>query len=770
MKLKNPQGREFWLTFMRNHNDPPPESQTGQITLELFVTSDYDCDVTVEIKALGFRERVTLKANTVEKISIDRKAQITTSEVVEKDMAVHVLSDNPVTVYGLNRRKQTTDTFLGLPIEVIGNSYRAICYSVSEELMSEFAIVAAENDTKLTIIPSANTDGGMLRANSYNITLQKGDVYQVAARNEGRNIQSDLTGTIVTANKNFSFFSGHQCAYVPEKIIACNHLVEQLPPVPSWGRNYYVGNLKGRTKSTYRVMADKDGTRVFEDSKFVAELQAGEFYEKEHRNPLQITANKPILVSQYSQGFRNGDAIGDPMMIIVSPTQQFLEKYRFATPVSGSWEHYVNVVIPTDAINSLRLNGQKVNKRVFKQIGLSRYSIGYIRINFGTHELTANDKFGMVSYGFGFDKDQYDAYGTLGGQSFVEYTEFRDILPPEIKMLTDNNGDPSSLVVRDDRENDFGIESIDAVFEEGLEFKVPSFDKGAPQASIPIPDVSSGNPAKGIIEVTDVAGNSKIYTLCYSMNPNTGSFEYNLSQGEQDCESTKGWSFSAGFAYGLSFNSGGFRTIPTYSVPAGGTEFEGGTNQVAGFKIGIAKSVTEKVKIGLNVGFYGVEDELTAYGIPAGRYFDPSIGFPQNLFQNANLSFDGTAVSLDVFGEFSIFRNTRFRVGPGIEILPEAIGFTEYSTPPNGLNQEELDDFLATGRNNILIGAAGEESETINRIIPFLNASLVYRIPISRRVSVLPEIGYRYTFLSPIADSDWSYSRLLFALSASYNI
>lgn len=130
-------------------------------------------------------------------------------------------------------------------------------------------------------------------------------------------------------------------------------LVEQLPSIQSWGKQFFVGTLASRSSSVIRVLASSDNTEVFDNNKLVATLNAGEFYENlELKEHTLISSTKPVLVAQYSKGFANGDDVGDPMMIIIAPTEQFLSTYRFATPVQGEWHHYLNVVTPSKSIGN----------------------------------------------------------------------------------------------------------------------------------------------------------------------------------------------------------------------------------------------------------------------------------------------------------------------------------------------------------------------------------------------------------------------------------
>ncbi len=539
-KIKNSLGREFWLCFMQNYKDPKPDrpSKGNELQLELFLTSNFDSKATVEIDGIDFFKEVFIPAGKVVNVKIDPAAQIRSKETVER-LGVHILADNPISVYGLNRRFQTTDTYLGMPVNTLGKEYRVMCYEVSDGLMPEFAVVATENNTVVEILPTVDTEkhkGGQI----YTIHLNKGDAYQVTAKNAP--LQSnDLTGTIVSASKNVAVFSGHQCAYVPSKIIACNHLVEQVPPLHSWGKHFYLGRLMPRSKYTYRVLASENITKVFEDTRVLKILEAGEFIERNVDRNIQIFADKPILVAQYSQGFRNGDSIGDPMMVLVSPTQQFLDKYRFATPVNGSWEHYVNIVTPTKSIFSMRLNDKPIDSTQFERLGISRYSIAHIQIEYGAHTIEGDLPFGMYSYGFGFKKDAFDAYGTMGGQNFEEYEPLKDTIPPEVQgEYKITQGTPArglgeldfsgrfSIIVREDRPDDTGIKDVRVIDAMNLRSIVPKINEGVAQTALRVLPVDPGMEAK------DMALNSVIFTICYVQDPETGEFRMQMFDGDQE--------------------------------------------------------------------------------------------------------------------------------------------------------------------------------------------------------------------------------------------
>ncbi len=543
---KSPKGTEFWLCFIRNYKIEPGK-KSNILNLELFISGDKDANVEIEITSINFKKKLFVNAGTIESVKVPPLAEIRSSEIVEEDRAVHIKSDTPIQVYGLSTRYQTTDTYLALPTEVLGKDYRVMCYGYGLELMAQFAVVATEDNTVVTIVPEVETSAGVKPGEIMRVVLNKGDVYQVAAKQDHLSSRKcDFTGTKISATKNISVFSGHQCAYVPENIKACNHLVEQVPPISTWGKHFYVGKLKGRSEYRYRVMADQNNTKIYENSKLISQLNAGEFIERASKSNVLLTSNKQVLVSQYSLGYNNGDSLGDPMMILISPTQQFLKKYRLATPVNGEWNHYINVVVPTQAISSLLLNGFPVDSTKFEVVGISRYSIASIEVPFGTHTISASEPFGLYSYGFGHNYHAFDAYGTMGGQSFTEYIPIADTVAP-VAVIKKKESSGAQLIIRDDREEDTGLKRIDILYAENIDPKILDFDPGSLQAQVIIRNIDKNSVGKLVFAATDESNNKAVYTICHVRSKLTNQYDYIINEGDDIiCETPT--SYIAAFA------------------------------------------------------------------------------------------------------------------------------------------------------------------------------------------------------------------------------
>jgi hypothetical protein len=567
--IKNPIGSEYYICFMKNYQDlvAPP----NPIQLKLFITALNDANVKIEIPSLKYLLEIFIPKNTTQQVLIPKEAQTVKNDVVLQHAAIHVISDNPIFLYGLNTRNQTSDTYLAFPISTLGTRYRIMSFSTADlrlrELAKpEMAISSCFDSTIVKIIPTVELDNNVKIGDTLIVKMNRGDVYQAAPPFKKNKVDSsstnkwDLTGTIVISNKHIAVFGGHECAFVPLTMPdnTCNHLVEQLPPTASWGKHFFCGKLAKRTTYQFRILADKDSTTIFLNAKTKITLNGGKYYDGRTDQDVVISADKPILVAQYSEGFRNGDNIGDPMMLLLPPTNQFLSDYSFSTPKDGSWNHFINVVVPTASIRNLTVDGKVPQfmdaafsqvptyfspqplaghsqntsidqfKLVYRQLGLSLYSIATIQIPYGPHHILCTKPFGMYSYGFGFGDDSYDAYGTMGGQTFQEYDYAPDKEPPYIKSSTENNS--IVLVVHEDRENDSGLGAIEIKESINIDFEPFTVPLGIAQLKLTAFATSPKKAGRAVIVVRDQVGNENSYTICYIYNADADRYVYEFNE------------------------------------------------------------------------------------------------------------------------------------------------------------------------------------------------------------------------------------------------
>jgi hypothetical protein len=745
---KNPEGTEFWLLFQQNFQRPEKNKADKQ-TLQLFITSDYDDTITVSIDAINFLQRYVIKKNIVQTVKLPNEAQFLEMEIARK-MAIHVESTKPIMVYCLNHKKMSTDTYLGLPVNVLGNSYRAVAMTVIGEFVSQIGIVATQDSTIVEIVPTYSLLSGRPGNVPFKIVLQKGEAYQFCA-DDKISSRNDLTGTLVIGNKPIAVFSGHQCANVPVAVGTCNHLVEQLPPISSWGKQFYVGQFKGRSKSTYRILANENNTVVFEDNKQVAVLKAGQFYENNNlRSVVQVNATKPILVTQYSQGMRNGDSLGDPMMLLVSPTQQFLKKYRFATPVSGSWKHFINVVVPTAGLSSLKLDSAKVDENQFKQIGMSNYSFGAIQIPFGTHFISADVPFGLYSYGSGFNEDNYDAYGNIGGQSFLEIDSLNDEDPP---ILQDKIGKKGiDIIVKDDRSTDLGLEKVSIVYASNLQTKLPTIISGMSQASFTVEAISPNEIGRMIIQAVDVKGNIALFTVCYTSDDVNAGLSYTTCDGDKDeCLPRSTFFYGAMANLGYTMQTTDFASNAL--LPRTGPSF-GDASGFGGYgSLFFGKRINQQFSISANLSFSSLGGTFNSPDSSTSSVFDQVTGTVVPLQESTLLTNTSLYTNFGISGEWYFAQPMYIKAGVTAAIpFIESVSVQQRIDAPASFNYPNNSKITET---NI---------STIGGFTPnfMVNLGVGALIPLTYTYNGVFEANYVRSLTSISSESDWNFQQLQF--------
>lgn len=409
-------GTEFWLLMERNYT-----MDVRGIYLD--ITSDIATSGTVAIPGLSYSQDFNTTPGEITRVTLPNDCQVAGSETVE-NKGIHITSEHEVAVYGLNLKGYTSDCFLALPLDILSTQYLVMSYpnfvwtSISESTLGQFAVVSPYDNNHITITPTCNTYGGSPAGSPIEVTLNTGQTYQVRTA-YNNDPQTDLTGTIVQSTLPVALFAGNSCASIPTNYSACDLIVEQIPPVSTWGNNFVTYPLEGRENGdTWRMLSSQNSNELYINGDLAATLNFGDFYECILEEPATINSSKPVLVMQFSNGDDYDPGIsynGDPFMMLIPPEEQFMDTYTFATPSEGFLYNYVTITIPTEGIASLLMDGTAADAGWFTPIGASGYSAAGIEIEVGSHTLrnTVGIPFGIYSYGF----NGYDSYGYAGGLS-----------------------------------------------------------------------------------------------------------------------------------------------------------------------------------------------------------------------------------------------------------------------------------------------------------------------------------------------------------------
>lgn len=419
------EGTDFWFGLMQNRSNYPDHY------LEITVTSRLGAVFTLTYGSNQLQignGTYQVGANSSIIVSIPYQILESSGEGIE-DKGIHLQSNtNPVNVYALNYRTQSSDVAVIYPTESLGMEYYAMCYTPpstgTNEKNSEFLIVASKDNTKVTVTPSVHTFGGKPAGIPFIIYLNKGQSYQIQSYNSNITGQGDLTGSYIISDKPIAFYSGAKATPIPTNGSSRDHLFEQIPPTTTWGREYFIVPLKSRVKDTYRVLAAENNTIItIEGLNRTVTLNRGEFFEFElfSIDACQLLSSKRVLLAQYcrSQDIDGNAGVGDPFMIILSPVTQKINDVTFVAYESALIRDifYLNVITLTSEIGKISLDGSTVldGKPIsdyFSAFPKSAYSYAQLKISKGTHRLENPDMLngGFLAYVYGFG-DRTESYG-----------------------------------------------------------------------------------------------------------------------------------------------------------------------------------------------------------------------------------------------------------------------------------------------------------------------------------------------------------------------
>ncbi|GAB1430225.1 hypothetical protein MASR2M18_10580 [Ignavibacteria bacterium] len=458
-------GTEFWLTFPPNYHN---NGDFSNDSLYIFIVADEPTTGEIKYRNKSGKEfthnfnipdiskvytfgilwtNIELSGYNDNGTILDNNSKKSQHEITALQ-SFHITSQKSIGVYALEQAVTTSEAFLVLPKPALGKEYYVIAYNCDgrssggfgsidgNSTPSQFAIVAAEDNTGITIRPKVPTRRfGM---SEQQITLNKGDVYLVQADMSSKlGYQNDLTGTHVKSTKPVAIFGGQQRTKLPvenPELTSRDCIIEQIPPLTTWGKSYLLTPYPQPSGATtigndiYRVVAAQDSTVIYLNGTKLTTLQRGGVYQGQLTVAGEITSPNPILVAQYKKtstesSASNSTQYGDPFMMILPPTEQFLDFYRFINAESydeqnpnGVYKNYeyATVIAPTSDLTSVKFDNQPVPPSSFTRIGATSYSYAQIKTTVGSHTVKCEKPIGLLVYGYG----RANSYGYVGGMSY----------------------------------------------------------------------------------------------------------------------------------------------------------------------------------------------------------------------------------------------------------------------------------------------------------------------------------------------------------------
>ncbi|MFT3910760.1 MAG: PKD domain-containing protein [Ferruginibacter sp.] len=437
---KSNRGREFWLGYGNNYdftNEPPVNGQT----LAIYISTEAAAVVTVSVHNTSWTQTLNIPANSVDYSIEIPKSGADDARILTEGLSthgIHIVSDVPVVVYAHQYRSQLSGATMLMPVETYGYSYYSLNYTQTssnvQDWYSWFFVVAAEDNTRLEIMPSDSTQGGWLPGHTYTVNLNKGEIYNVFGKaifdGTPQGASKDMTGSKIVSVTGadgtchpIALFSGSS------GIRLCSgdggeFVQQQVFPANAWGTRYLTYHTLNNANTNvtlpnlniYRIAVQDPATVVKRNGVVLTGLTNNFYYEYTGTSGDYIESNKPILVAQYMMNANQCTGTsqygyGDPEMFYLSPIEQGVKQARFYNSRHYGIDYtYVNILLPTAGLTSLLFDGAALPPaNIIAHPVLANYSVAVARLTGpgAQHTISSDSTFTATVYGLGI----FESYG-----------------------------------------------------------------------------------------------------------------------------------------------------------------------------------------------------------------------------------------------------------------------------------------------------------------------------------------------------------------------
>jgi len=406
------EGTEFWVTF----------GQIVNVGMSPLTINDFDFNIrivggsasttgTIYFTNLNTSitfnitpyEIYTHNLNNIEKYAVYN----TVSEDIT-NFSIHITTSNPVSTFASMKYSVFSDITNILPVTALGVEYYAISYPPSTPLYDAFTVIATQNNTDL------------YRNGNWVATLDSGQVYYRTSNN--------FTGDYITSSKPVAFFA--QVKSVTIHNTTANALFQQLAPVQTWGKTFFVPVTAIGTEYV-RILAAHNNTTITQTGGTIvtgtggkptlSNLQAGEFVELEillSNNGCFISTDKPVGVCSFMKSFGITNLLGSASQVWIPAIEQTTPNILMAPFVHSIFNyHYALVITSTaDTANTRVSIGGATPIPLSGGIWYTRGTMSFYNFsltNFSASYIFSNPA-GIIVLGYGI-------YGELGQSASYYY-------------------------------------------------------------------------------------------------------------------------------------------------------------------------------------------------------------------------------------------------------------------------------------------------------------------------------------------------------------
>ncbi|XP_041359941.1 topoisomerase I damage affected protein 7-like [Gigantopelta aegis] len=315
-------------------------------------------------------------------VTLNSKIQLYGTRVEVK--GIWITSPNDITVqcysfYEIHPWK-SAGGFMAYPVESLGREYVVVTYCKTDKC--QFAIVATKNNTRVSIALRMDLINKVVFGTK---TYRNGSLLQVTLkRYQTLQIRSkgDLTGTKIESSETIAVFAGAPFTSVHEDnsasvIYTRDHLVDQLPPVASWGSVYVISPFPNTMSEDYIRIVVYENTYVQVDGV----LHNITIYDRYRQFVLPVgrhtivTSDSPVLIAQLSQSTSDTTDYRDASVAIVVPVDSWRSEYVFSPLNFIDAFTYVSIVTTTSCISDVLLDGEPIASEWIEDVQYAHTSL-----------------------------------------------------------------------------------------------------------------------------------------------------------------------------------------------------------------------------------------------------------------------------------------------------------------------------------------------------------------------------------------------------------
>ncbi|XP_071148714.1 uncharacterized protein [Mytilus edulis] len=394
----------------------PPRSDNVP---RLYIRASESGTVSVYSK-IGLISTIDLTSDTN---SVDLPNSLFTKDGISND-AIHVNSTIPFVLYGFVS-DTAVDGYLAVPSTILGDKYIVPTFkpSKNEELRkSLLGVVSLQDNTEVQIkfrIPVSSTNV-KYKSLSYGngetltITLSKLQTLQISHI-------YDLSGSIVTSNKQVGVVSGNKCNAINN--FYCNAFIEMVLPVNQLVQDFIIPTIAKRNDSVVRVYCHEATELKIStlSGGYSIDIEKENFHQFDNSHLSTINANETVLVVSFPKDIPKYDAY----MMTIPGIQHYKSYYNFTVPTG--YTSYISVTCLVTTVKSLKypFDGFKIDNKKLSVTDVFNMTIN--EFNYATfsqkitkggahdirHELDL--KFGLWIYG----EKNNEGYGFPGGMAYI---------------------------------------------------------------------------------------------------------------------------------------------------------------------------------------------------------------------------------------------------------------------------------------------------------------------------------------------------------------